>query len=277
LRVFPQDTDLPSDALNSRVDREFVPMAKGDVPRDGEFEAWQRGLLTKLRQQTFHHFPERIPPAQPLETNASGVWRLGTEGAIAIRLRAVRTPISPSSRVWVVATSSGVNDSLPAWLNNVAGEQDAVYVCEPRGSGGSGWTRKNPPNYVERSHYLLGRTTDSGRVWDLAATARHVRARHGDQAEVYLAGEGAAAVLAVYAALLESDVAGLVLYQPAATHMSESAPALLNVLRVCDLPEAVGMLAPRPVTLVSGAADWSPRTAAVYRSARAEGKFVVRK
>jgi hypothetical protein len=175
-----------------------------------------------------------------------------------------------------VATASDVNDAPPSWLKTFVKDSDAVYMCEPRGVGGSQWTRKNPPNYVERAHYLLGRTVDSGRIWDLAATARYVRTRHPEPGPVYLAGEGAPGVLSVYAALLESDIAGLVLVQPPATHMDNSAPTLLNVLRVCDVPEAVGMLAPRPVTLLGNAKDWGQRITAIYQSAGAAGKLVMR-
>jgi hypothetical protein len=32
--------------------------------------------------------------------------------------------------------------------------------------------------------------------------------------------------------------------------MDEGRPALLNVLRVCDIAEAIGLLAPRPVTVI---------------------------
>src|SRR5262249_50695710 len=150
----------------------------------------------------------------------------------------------------------------PAWLKNLAGNQDEVYLCEPRGTGGSRWTRKNPPNYVERAHYLLGRTVDSGRIWDIAATARFVREFDHAQSPIYLAGEGAAAVLSLYAALLEPEVAGLVLFHPPLTHMDDSAPALLNVLRVCDIPQAAGMLAPRPLTVIGAPADWNQQVAA---------------
>jgi hypothetical protein len=99
---------------------------------------------------------------------------------------------------------------------------------------------------------------------------------HQEQAEVYLAGEGAAGVLSVYAALLEPDVAGLVLFRPPLSHMDAAAPALLNVLRVCDIAESIGLLAPRPVTAAAVPSDWSQRVAAVYRVAGAREKFVVR-
>jgi hypothetical protein len=94
---------------------------------------------------------------------------------------------------------------------------------------------------------------------------------------VYLAGDNASAVLAAFAALLESDVAGLILHQPPATHMEDSAPALLNVLRVCDIPDALGMLAPRPLILAGDQMDWAQIVAAIYRGAGAADKLVFKK
>ncbi len=206
LRVFPQDADFPKDALNSRIDYEFVPMAKPELPPAGQFEAWKKERLFRLRQLSFHHFPDRIPAAVAVETNGSGAVRLTTETPISIRLKAVRLPANGVNRIWLYVTTSDLNETPPAWLKDGSTEPEALYVIEPRGVGGSRWTTKNPPNYVERSHYLLGRTVDSGRVWDIAATARYLRTLSGEKAEVYLAGEGPAAALATYAALLDPDI-----------------------------------------------------------------------
>jgi dienelactone hydrolase len=276
LRVFPQDSDLPKDALNARIDRDFVPVAKPEWPQETAFESWKNERLEKLRHLTFHHFPQRVPSARAVETNSSGIMRLETEPGIFIRLRSSRVPDSPTRRVYIVLTETNVEAAEPAWLKNFAGDHDAVYLCEPRGTGNSRWTRKNPPNYVERAHYLLGRTVDSGRIWDIAATVRFVREFHHAQSPLYLAGEGADAVLSLYAALLEPEVAGLVLSDPPLTHMDDSAPALLNVLRVCDIPVAAGMLAPRPLTILGVPTDWSRQVAVVYRSAGAPENLTTR-
>lgn len=270
LRVFPKDSDLPTDARNAVIDREFVPMAPPDLPQEGAFEAWKNERLIKLRQMTFHHFPDRIPAARLLETNASGALRLETEPPVSLLLRPVRAIGKETRRVWIVAAETTESD--PSWLKPLADEQDGLYVCEPRGVGDTRWTRKNPPNYVERAHYLLGRTVDSGRVWDLAATARYLNALAESRARVYLAGEGAGAVLSVYAALLEPEIAGVALWHPTASHMD--APALLNVLRVCDIPQAVGMLAPRPVWIYGMPADWHDAPGRIFKAAGATGKCV---
>jgi hypothetical protein len=83
-------------------------------------------------------------------------------------------------------------------------------------------------------------------------------------------------VLALYAALLEPEVAGLVLLEPAATHMSDSAPSLLNVLRVCDIPDVLGMLAPRPVTIITEQSESFQKANAIYRAAGATDRLVLR-
>ena len=47
----------------------------------------------------------------------------------------------------------------------------------------------------------------------------------------------------------------------------EYGPPLLNVLRVLDIPEALGCLAPRKLTLVGAKDSAFDRTAALYRLA----------
>jgi dienelactone hydrolase len=275
LRVFPHDTDFPKDALNSRIDYEFVPMARQELPQTGQFDAWKNERLVRLRQLSFHHFPARIPVAAVAETNGSGAVRLITEAPISVRLKAVRVPASGVHKIWLYVTSSDLNEALPAWLKDSSTEQEALYVIEPRGVGGSRWTTKNPPNYVERSHYLLGRTVDSGRVWDITAAARYLRTLSGEKTEVCVAGEGSAAVLATYAALLEPDVGGLVLCRPPASHMDNSAPPLLGVLRALDIPQAIGMLAPLPLTLLQTPAECRQTAAEAYRLAGAGDRLKV--
>lgn len=269
LRVFPKDSDIPEDAINAKVDREFVPMATAVVPGEGAFDSWRQGLVASLRRQTFSYFPERIPAATVAPANVGSILQLSTEPSISIRLRVARTPGEGLGRVWLLAAATSVDDAVPPWLESLLKKEDAVYVVELRGTGTNSWTRKNPPNYVERSHYLLGRTVDSGRVWDLVAAARILKTRYAGKHGVFLAGEGAEAVLAAYAAILEPEVSGLVLKQPPATHMDEKAPVLLNVLKVCDVPEAVGMVAPRPVTLLGDSNALQKRVEALYRAAGA--------
>ena len=64
-------------------------------------------------------------------------------------------------------------------------------------------------------------------------------------------GRGQAGILAAYAALFEPSIKEVMLVDPPASHAT--GPIFLNVLRVLDVPEALGLLAPRPLTLVNAA------------------------
>lgn len=272
LRVFPTDDDLPADRKNGSIDREFVPMAEVGLPEEGRFDAWRDRLLAELRRVTFRALPERVEPASPIPSPAggAGAW-LETEPGIAVPLRHVagpEAPGEPTSVLLLVSTSDTEAEGLASLLDPPL-EGAATFLLQPRGVGPTAWTRKDPPNYVARSHALLGRTVDSDRVRDVAAVARHLRARYGEDVPVVVAGEGAAGLLGAYAALLEPDIAEVVAVDPPPSHMDAGAPQFLNVLRVLDVPEALGLLAPRRLGLRGGARGLRERVGAIYERAGA--------
>ena len=63
LRVFPEDGDLPRDAINGRIDESFVARAMLSPPAPGDFDRWKGDLLARLRARVVPTFPDRIPPA----------------------------------------------------------------------------------------------------------------------------------------------------------------------------------------------------------------------
>jgi dienelactone hydrolase len=268
LRVFPTDTDIPTDELNTTIDRHFVPMAQVEPPDKGTFESWKAPLLAELRRVTFRYFPERIPPAQ-----WDGEWLISEPG-ICVGLKRVAGPATgeKAARVLLIVRNLDPDSPATAWRHGMLDSDYFGYMCTPRGVDETRWTRKNPPNYVERSHVLLGRTVDTGRVWDIIAAARHLHAGHAG-IPLYVVGEDpAAAVLAAYAALLEPEIAGVIAVNPPASHMDANAPQFLNVLRVCDIPDVLGMLAPRPLTIHGQAGDWE-KVARIYSAADARDKL----
>jgi hypothetical protein len=111
---------------------------------------------------------------------------------------------------------------------------------------------------------------DDGRVWDILAASRHVRE---EQKEVgfTLVGDGQAGILAAYAALFEPAIKEVIVINPPKSHME--GPHFLGVLRVLDIPEALGLLAPTPLTIVGGNDPAFDRTAEIYRLAGAADKL----
>ena len=285
LRVFADDSDIPGDELNTTIDQRFVPIASVEPPHRGEYEGWKASLLAELRRVTFRYFPERIPPAEFLEQVQPDDVLLASEPGIKVRLQSVDAFRSTSrlstgkstedaKRVLMLVRNADSTVDIPQWVHDVHEPGDHLYVCAPRGVDQTRWTRKNPPNYVERSHVLLGRTVDTGRVWDIIATARYLRGKYDESVPVYVLGEGGSGVLAAYAALWEPDITGVILNKPPLSHISGEAPQFLNVLRVCDIPDVLGMLAPRALTVYDNRSELLRQVAGIYAAVGASTKFV---
>ncbi|MBN1442665.1 MAG: prolyl oligopeptidase family serine peptidase [Planctomycetes bacterium] len=293
LRVFPRDEDLPEDQLNTAIDEHFVPLGNPGLP-EGDFEAWRRTLLGMLRGETsLRTIASPVPPATSRKvisgpdgglTVTIEEWtefggegsRVETEPGISVHVRRLSEIDAPAARRIVIEVT----------LEEIAGRGtaqgaagDAVFLVAPRGGGACPWTRKNPPNYVERSHVLLGHTVDTGRVRDIIAAARLLKQEAKGKAPVRLTGRGAAGILAAYAALLEPEVDEVAIADPPLTHMDPRAPVILNVLRVCDIPDILGLLAPRRLEISGVGASQAKaleRARAIYAAAGAGESLTIR-
>jgi cephalosporin-C deacetylase-like acetyl esterase len=273
LRVFPTDADLPTDELNTNIDEHFVPAAHAPAPESGKFDVWRRDLLAQLREHCFIHFPETIPAAKRLKAVGDHELSMESEEGVDFRLRFAKDSPERTKKTLLVVLNQDEAGAEPQWVSRVVKLDERVVYCEPRGVGATRWTTKNPPNYVERAHALLGRTVDAGRVWDIIAAARFLskvdEAANGAPLEVRVAGRGSAGVIAAYAAALDQLIAGAVLVAPPLTHMDDAAPQFLNILRICDIPDALGLIAPRPLCVLDATEEELARAAAAYDAAGA--------
>jgi dienelactone hydrolase len=277
LRVFPEVKDVPKDALNAKIDETFVPKGVVKLPEEGKFAEWKTGLVKELREKSFRRFPERIPPAdaRPLRAPQPAGWPVTTEPGIELRVWPFpREKDGESDGTMIVVDEQDklkAEDDLKKLLELAKpyGTGGPVVILPPRGTGKTEWTLKSPPNYVARAHALLGATVDEGRVRDIAATVRWCQTGVGGNWKVV--GRGQAGVLAAYAALFEPSIKEVILIAPPASH--RDGPIFLNVLRVLDIPEALGLLAPRPLTLVNAKDKAFDRTARIYKLAGAADRL----
>lgn len=280
LRVFPEDRDFPADAINPKIDETFLPRAEVKLPAAGGFEAWRQGLLRNLRQRSFRRFQERIPMSErapapvnfkfkdlPLEDRPqTRTTEIGIQ--VTVKLFGLDTQGEPRAKgvVLIVLNEDEEPTAVPQWAKPYVGEK-AVALLAPRGTGPTRFSRPAPPNFVMRAHALLGRTVDDGRVWDIAATARWLERKPG----IKILGRDQAGILGVYAALFEPSITEVVVIDPPLTH--EVGPHFLNVLRTLDIPEALGLLAPRPLTLVNAQPLVYDRARTIYGLAGAEKRL----
>jgi hypothetical protein len=120
------------------------------------------------------------------------------------------------------------------------------------------------PFFVRRSLPLLGRTLDDGRVYDvMTAFSAAVRDGPGGIGRWNVAGRGPAGMIAAYAALLDPRVTSVTVVDPPPSH--REGPIFLNVLRVLDVPDALGALAPRPLSLFTANAPAFEKVQDFYR------------
>jgi cephalosporin-C deacetylase-like acetyl esterase len=262
LRVFADDGDLPKDAINAKIDETFVAAKRPKLPEEGKFEEWKKGLVNELRERSFRALPAELPPVNYLN-KPLGIGEMATEPGIEINGYPVRKTGDPKA----LLVFDRVKEP-PDWTSYLDKGAN-IWVLYPRGIDHNKWTLKSPPNYVERSHAVLGRTVDEGRVWDILATARHLKREYKSQVAVIASGQ--AGVLAAYSALFEPSVKEIVIIDPPTSH--RDGPHFLNVMRVLDIPDALGLLAPRPLTIIGGKDKAFDRTAEIYKLAGAADKL----
>lgn len=272
LRVFPEDKDLPADQLNDRIDQSFIARANVKLPEANGFESWKQSLMKQLCDKSFRDFPERIPEARVESEKIGVMWQMSCEPEVnfqAIEVVAAK-PDFKQGTLLILNSDEEILKVTQDWAKPFVDEQ-IVYAVLPRGGVPTRFSSKKAPNYVERAHTLLGTTVDAGRVRDIASAARMFDAAKQGKVSWRVVGRGQAGVLAAYAALFEPSISEVVIVDPPKSHMES--PHFLNVLRVLDVPDALGMIAPRPLTLINAGDKAFDRTAAIYKIAGAELKF----
>ncbi len=284
LRVFPEDADLPKDSLNDKIDETFVTLAKPSTPTSkAEYAAWSMSLRDGLSERVFREWPDQIPAASFVDDPAgadtdstktvSKPSLLRTEDDVLVMLKRQETTQGPkvaenqSARIWLVVLNADDPEGvLPDWTKEIVPNGQSVAVLSPRGCGATlKWTQKNPPNYVERAHALLGRTVDAGRVWDIQAVSRTLHETDSAERTIAVVGKGRAGVLGAYAALNELSIAQVIAVEPPASH--REGPHFLGVMKVLDIPDALGLLAPKQLTLVGAKDAAFDRTVTAFKAA----------
>jgi hypothetical protein len=107
-----------------------------------------------------------------------------------------------------------------------------------------------------------------GRLYDVISQVRS----YERTASIRLVGRGQAGIIAAYAALFEPRIKEVVIIDPPTSH--KEGPIFLNVLRVLDIPEALGLLAPDvKLTLINAKDKAFDRTAQLYKLAGEEDAF----
>jgi pimeloyl-ACP methyl ester carboxylesterase len=154
-------------------------------------------------------------------------------------------------------------------------------IVEPRGTGDTGYDEALQW-HLRRAAAWCGVTLASMRVYDVLRGLQAIRTLpEVSPTEVALVAQGEMCAVALYAALLDGGVAGLVLVDPPATQDAPGekdgkGPAIemLNCLRYTDLPYVAGLLWPARVAIVGECPATYEWTRELYTRLGAPGQFV---
>jgi len=251
---------LPADAANYQIHDFFIPEARARTwTAIGDWEVRRRELLKDLREKVFRWFPGEKIPFETRVGRDDGGWAaryadfkeafFDTEPGVPVRARILK-PRKASKETPLLLYVKQDGDSIyPLDLDEllpVLGRY-TVVVLNPR-------LTEHPLSAfeyaeIERTASWVGRTVASMQVWDILRSVEWLIVEEKiPAASITIHGKGGMGILALYAGLLDPRIGGVVLKDPPASH--SEGPALLNVLRVTDIPEVAGAFAPRKLVFV---------------------------
>jgi len=225
------------------------------LPRTAhEWPAIRQQTLTRLRQEIFPRVHDALPTAAECRFTPVGDWIL--DEGLKRKYRAasdgmdIMMMITAGAACYrrVVVSVAGPGEEIRGTVDRVfglVGKQLAVLAVEPRGSG---FTSLHPAHEHQllRAGALVGLTPTMLVIQDLWRLMPFLHALPEIQGrQVYLHGRGDMAVACLYHALYDPRITGVLLEEPPISHRDGG--HILGVLRCLDIPEAIGLMAPRPV------------------------------
>lgn len=274
---------LPADAANFRIQNEFTAQAPLRDP--GSRAAWEKRrseLMGRLRDKVFRWFPRQGPPFETREVSKSGGYMpryadyrdvsFQTEEGVRIRAQWL-TPRGgrPDAPLLIYVKRAGDSiyfmdtDELLPLLGRFT-----VLILSPRFTEVSLSAADTAD--IERTAAWVGRTMAAIQVWDILRAVRWALEEgklSPDSISLY--GKGDMGICALYAALFDERIRAVILNDPPGTHRQR--PALLNVLRLTDIPEAAGALAPRRLVFLTEPPGAFALAERIYRLEKASGNF----
>lgn len=251
---------LPKDDQMRRVDALLVKRAElPPVTNPTQWRAHQEAAIRRLRELTFRYIPREQDP-RLRDYRADGSAKDGsrfttqvfdTRDGLTIRVKIAR----PQEAAWPVpmmafavqpdarSTFAGGGSSRPG----IPGEFATAGV-EVRNTG----VTSVGPGYLwtlRRVYPLLGETLPERQVCDLLAGVALAR-REAATGPMAVYGQGVTAPLAIYAAILDPQIAEVILADPSESHADPKTPEFLGILRMGDLPQNLALVYPRPITFV---------------------------
>ncbi len=274
LTVLPEP---PEHSLNGQIHKHFIktPALRPSSALD-DWKHRRQEVLAEIKDKVLRGFPSVREPFDTWKTPEGG-WtsryadcfhvEFTTEAGIRVtgELFLPKNKRSPSPALIYFKGAEDViypvdyDPLLPALASHV------VLILRPRLVDYPGLTNYKLSN-IKMSAALIGSTVESMQLWDLLRSVDFlVEAESLKLSGISVYGRKQMGALALYAAALDPRITRVILEDPPSSHWQAQAPALLNILRITDLPEVAGMVAPREIVSLSSVPEAYTYAKAIYR------------
>jgi len=247
----------PANPLNGQIHRRFI--------RTHELKPWKTlaawkarraELAAEMRDKVFRGWPREKVPFDAWKSKEGG-WTSRYADSFNVEFTTERG-VRVNGQLFI---PRGGQAARPA-LIYVKGAEDVVYpvdydpllpaftthvvlVLHPRAVDYPGVTNYKMAN-IRMTAALAGTTVESMQLWDLLRSVDYLTQAEGLKLSgISVYGRRQMGALGLYAAAFDDRITRVIVDDPPASHWQ--GPALLNILRVTDLPEAAGMVAPREI------------------------------
>ena len=268
--------DITADIQDQFIELASIPSINSVSDLEQEKDDVKQGLLKK----TFNAFPDDDPPFDStiVIERSDGIlpdtttiifypepewplkmiihWRNSREDAHPVMMT-LRNPLADTT-------------IIEDMMNQLDSHWSIAYF-DARGIGNTIWS-KTLSWYVRRASAWTGRTVASMRVYDVLRGLQLLKSTDGvDTENIGIAAMGEMCATGLYAALLDDQVAAMVLNTPPATQdapsrkdgMGESIE-MLNCLRITDIAQVAGYLYPAEIVMVDSMPDTYAWTMDLY-------------
>ncbi len=190
---------------------------------------------------------------------------------------------SGEKRNTIILISSSELDSLELvnlYKNEYANKNLNLFCTEITGTGDNLWSDDSSYLY-DRFAMLVGYTKTSLQVNDLIVAVKVLaKEKFVDPANIYIWGKGTLAVPAIYAAVADSNIAGVILENAQDRHIgitpvkeSGCSTAMFNILKYADIPQVTALIYPRLVILAGEHKEGYKWTENVYETLNMQNRF----
>lgn len=279
----------PDDDRTKTIQETFVKLAEPpEISTRQQLEAHRDTVLDFLKERTFGAFPKEPVPLDlrwefRADDDAHGRHTYSfiseEDYRLKIDVRWRQAPEEASPLMLVLRSPDENRWASESFISGLDSKWNIAYF-ETRGVGETGWP-ENLQWHVRRAAAWTGRTVASMRVYDVLRCLQALRElKAAGQDKIAIAARGEMCAVALYAALLDGNVAAVLLREPPATQNAPSsedgrgqAIEMLNCLRITDLPQVVGLLFPTQIAMAGAMPDSYAWAKQLYRALKEPDRF----